>query len=61
MLADFKLYETALKNLLVLTDNNGATEAKKKALMVTIGGVEMVWLWEYVGNDATQVSELRLR
>jgi hypothetical protein len=50
MLADFNLYVKAIKNLMILTDNSNATDAKKKALMQSVGGQDIVWLFEYVGK-----------
>ena len=50
MLADFELYVKAIKNLMVLTDNADATDAKKKALMQSVGGPDMIWLWDYMGK-----------
>ena len=41
MLADFNLYVKAIQNLLVLTDNNNAADAKKKALMQSVGGPDI--------------------
>ena len=52
MLADFELYVKAIKNLMVLTDNADATDAKKKALMQSVGGPDMIWLWDYMGKVA---------
>ena len=43
MLADFELYVKAIKNLMVLTDNADATDAKKKALMQSVGGPDMTY------------------
>ena len=48
MLADFNLYVKAIKNLMILTDNSDATDAKKKALMQSVWGQGIVWLFEYV-------------
>ena len=50
MLADFNLYVKSIKNLLTLTDNTDATDAKKKALMQSVGGPDMIWLFDYVGK-----------
>ena len=52
MLADFNLYVKAIKNLMILTDNENATDAKKKALMQSVGGQDIVWLFDYVGKVA---------
>lgn len=52
MLADFNLYVKSIKNLLTLTDNTEATDAKKKALMQSVGGPDMIWLFDYVGKVA---------
>ena len=54
MLADFNLYVKAIKNLMILTDNENATDAKKKALMQSVGGQDIVWLFDYVGKVADE-------
>ena len=50
MLADFNLYVKSIKNLLTLTENTNSTDVKKKALMQSVGGPDMIWLFEYVGK-----------
>ena len=50
MLADLSLYMNALKRLLVITNNSTASDAKKKALMQSEGGPDMIWLFEYIGK-----------
>ena len=50
LLADFNMYVKAIKNLITLTDLGAATDAKKKALIGSVGGVDMIWLWDYVGK-----------
>ena len=56
MLADFNIYTTAFSNFLMVTDNSDATDAKRKAMLQTVGGPDMVILFEYIGkvpHDAT--------
>ena len=50
MLTDFNLYVKAMKNLLVVTDNADASDAKKKALMQSVRGIDMVWMFEFMGK-----------
>ena len=56
MLADFNLYMETFSNFLTVIDQNAAVAAKKKALLKTVGGPDMVFLFDYVGKvqaDAT--------
>ena len=50
MLTDFNLYMKSFANFIVVTDNIGASEAKKKALLQAVGGPDMVFLFEYLGK-----------
>ena len=50
LLGDFKLYVKAITNLLILTDNGAANNAKKKATMQGVGGIDMVWLFDHIGK-----------
>ena len=50
MLTDFNLYVKAMKHLFVITDNNEATNAKKKSLMQSVGGPDMIWMFDYMGK-----------
>ena len=59
MLADFDLYVKAVKNLMILTDNAEATDAKKKALMQSVGGADMIWLWDFMGKVEEQDTYLQ--
>ena len=59
MLADFDLYVKAVKNLMILTDNAEATDVKKKALMQSVGGADMIWLWDFMGKVEEQDTYLQ--
>ena len=50
LLTDFNLYIKAINHLMTLTDNANATDAKKKAMLQAIGGVDMIWLFEHHGK-----------
>ena len=50
MLTDFNLYTKSFANFMVVTDNVGASEAKKKALIQAVGGPDMVFLFDYIGK-----------
>ena len=49
-MGDFKLYVKAITNLLILTDNGAANDAKKKATKQAVGGIDMVWLFDHIGK-----------
>ena len=49
-LSDFNLYIKAINHLMTLADNANATDAKKKALLQAVGGVDMIWLFEHHGK-----------
>ena len=59
MLADFELYVKAVKNLMILTDNAEATDVKKKALIQSVGGADMIWLWDFIGKVEEQDTYLQ--
>ena len=50
LLTDFNLYIKAINHLMTLTDNANVTNAKKKAMLQAIGGVDMIWLFEHHGK-----------
>jgi hypothetical protein len=50
MLADFNIYVKLMKDYMMLTDNHQSADAKKKAMMRTVGGPDMIWLFEYIGK-----------
>ena len=43
MLADFTLYTKSFSNFLTVTDNLAAANAKKKALLLAVAGLDIVW------------------
>ena len=50
LLTDFNLYIKAINHLMTLADNANATDAKKKAMLQAVGGVDMIWLFEHHGK-----------
>ena len=50
MLGDFRDYIKSVKDMLVVTGKEGATAAVKKAMLRSVGGKDMVSLFEHVGK-----------
>ena len=50
MLGEFKDYIKAVKDMLVVTGKEGATAAVKKAMLRSVGGKDMVSLFDHVGK-----------
>ena len=51
MLEDFNMYVEAFTNFLTVTDNAGAGQEKKKALLKSAGGQDMVYLFKHIVNQ----------
>ena len=47
---DFDLYLTSFNDFLMVTGNEGADNGKNKALLRAVGGLDMVWLFDFVGK-----------
>ena len=50
MLEDFNLYMKAFSNFLMVTDNAGAGQEKKKTPLNSVGGQDIVFLFKHVGK-----------
>ena len=50
MLGEFKDYIKAVKDMLVVTGKESATAAVKKAMLRSVGGKDMVSLFDHVGK-----------
>ena len=50
MLNESNLYIDTFINFLTVTDNAGAAKEKKKALLKSVGGVDMVFLFKHIGK-----------
>ena len=50
MLADFELYIKSMKDFLIVTQQNEASDAVKKSMLRAVGGPDMVWLFDHIGK-----------
>ena len=50
MLADFELYIKSMKDFLIVTQQNEASDAVKKSMLRAVGGPDMVWLCDHIGK-----------
>ena len=61
MLVDFHLYIKSFANFLTVTDYTNTSNSKKKALLLAVGGPDMVFLFEHIGKvKVTVISVFKL-
>ena len=54
MLADFNLYVRSIKDLITVAGKEDASEGVKKAMIRSIGGKNMIYLFDHVGKVAAE-------
>ena len=54
MLADFNLYVRSIKDLITVVGKEDASEGVKKAMIRSIGGKDMIYLFDHVGKVAAE-------